>query len=133
MAHILPIQSHADDIEPIPVLNGSLPIVLASFNVELPNRDEVEEYAANHSDLAALLAGICARLRSAFGPSVELSLELYRDPEQQEQYLALFVRQEKFEAGILNQIESVSRPFMSQLEAASGHLLITTDFRRPRG
>ena len=132
MAHAIPIQDHPDESTLIPRDAGLLD-TLTPFNVALANGEEVEEYVANHADLTSLLEAVCARLRASFGAGAELSLELYSDPEQQDQYLALYVRQEKYEAGILHQIESVTSPFMSQLEAASGHLLITTDFRRPRG
>jgi hypothetical protein len=133
MAHAVPIQGHTDGSAVAPVLNGGLLHRLTPFNVVLADRTEVEEYIAGHPDLAPLLEGICVRLRDAFGHRTELSLEFYKDPEQQDQYPILYVRQPTYEAGILNQIESVVEPFMPQLEDASGHLLITTDFRRPRG
>ena len=133
MAGAIPIQTHADDIAHVPSMNGGLLNGLARFNVVLPNRDEVEEYAANHLDLVSLLDGMCAKLREAFGHRTELSLEMHSDCEQEDQYLSLYVRQEKYEAGILDQIESAITPFMSKLEAASGCLLITTDFRSPQG
>ena len=133
MAHVIPIQSHTDDGTPAPVLNGGLLHRLTPFNVALPDRAEVEVYLASHPDLAPLLEDICTRLRNEFGPRIELSLEFYKDPEQQDQYPILYLRQQQYEAGILNQIESAINPLMPQLEDASGHLLVTTDFRRPRG
>jgi hypothetical protein len=132
MAHAIPTQSRTDGSAVAPVLNGGLLHRLTPFKVALSDRAEVEEYIATHPDLAPLLEGICARLRDAFGHRAEFSLEFYKDPEQPDQYPILYVRQPSYEAGILSQIESVISPFMPQLEDASGHLLITTDFRRPR-
>jgi hypothetical protein len=64
---------------------------------------------------------------------VELALEVYKAPEIDDRYLTLYIRQEKYQSGIIDRIEAVTSQFMAQLEAASGYLLITTDFRRARG
>jgi hypothetical protein len=106
---------------------------LTRSNVLLAKRDEVEDYVAQYPALGSLLDGVCATVREAFGHRVELSLELYKDPEEQDQYLTLYVRQGKYESGILSRIEAVASQFTAQLETVSGHLLVTTDFRRPRG
>jgi hypothetical protein len=114
-----------------PTLTGGSVHALARFQV-LANQ-EIDHLLAAHADLIPLLECFCAKLRDAFGPRAELSLEWYRDPEQTDQYLSLYVRQEKYEAGILNRIETVIAPFMPQLETASANLLVTTDFRPPQG
>ena len=67
-----------------------------------------------------------------FGGSAQLSLELYQDPEVEDSYLTLYVRQEPYDADILDQIEDVSRLFDAELATLSGWLLITTDFGAPR-
>jgi hypothetical protein len=133
MAHVIPAPSDTDESVPAPILNAGLLHRLAPFNVAWTNRDEVEASLANHPDLAPLLERVCDRLREEFGQHAELSLEIYKDPEQQDQYPVLYVRQRKYEAGILKRIESVVNPFLPQIEAASGDLLITTDFRPVRG
>jgi hypothetical protein len=132
MAGTIPIQHDAAPITQLPAFKGGLLDVFAPFHVLLTNRSEIEAYAATHADAVALLESICAKLRDAFGPHAELSLEMYRDPEQDDEYLSLYVRQQKYQAGILHQIEDVCAPFMPKLETASGNVIITTDFRRPR-
>ena len=106
---------------------------LAPLRVNVLRRGEVQQYLTKHADLASPLEGLCSELREAFGPDAELSLEMYQDPEVREKYLTLYVRQSKYGSDIMDRIEAVAGRFMSQLESASGHLLITTDFRRPRG
>ena len=106
---------------------------LTPFHVITAHPDEVEAYVADHPELVTLLEGISAELRVAFGPEAELALELYKDLEVQDQYLTLYVRQTKYAADLMDRIEAAVRPFMAQLESSTGHLLITTDFRRPRG
>jgi hypothetical protein len=133
MSHVIPIHGDKFDTSPTPIVNGGLLQRLTTLNLVAPVPREVEAYFENHDDLARLLEPIFIRLRSVFGQNAELSLEIYKDPEQHDQYPILYIRQSKYEAGILKQIESAVESFMTQLEDASGHLLVTTDFRRPRG
>ena len=51
-------------------------------------------YLDEHGDLSQLLPEICGQIRKQFGPEAELSLELYRDPEINDRYLTLYLRQE---------------------------------------
>ena len=75
---------------------------------------------------------ICTQARREFGPEPELALELYTDPEIDDSLLALYVRQTRYDPGIMGRIESLNRQFDSALEQASGYFLIATDFRRPQ-
>ncbi len=106
---------------------------LAESNVLLPNRPEVLGYARRHADLAALLPGIAAPVREFFGPDVELSLELYKDPEINDRYLTLYLRQQIFDPDLIDRIDEFRPRFYDELNQVSGHLLITTDYRKPRG
>jgi hypothetical protein len=133
MAGVIPIQSHMNVLAPVSTPNGRLLQKLTLYDVVMSNGEEIEAYVSTNADLIPLLEGICAKLREAFGKRAELSLEWYRDPEQADQYLCLFLRQEKYEAGILKRIETVIAPFMPTLETASANLLVTTDFRPPQG
>lgn len=106
---------------------------LEPFGVLLSDRQAVEAYLAANVDLAPILEGLCASARNAFGPRVELSLELYKDREQDDEYPTLYVRKDEYEPGILEQLESIMSPFHDQLAQSSGNILVTTDYRRPRG
>ena len=133
MANSIPVQAHTSDALTGPVLKDGVLCRLKPFDVKVTDGSELEQYLANHPDLVPVLEDVCARLRDAFGSDAELSFEFYKDPEQQDQYPVLYVRQTPYEASILNRIETVVTPFMPQLEDASGHFLVTTDFRRARG
>jgi predicted RNase H-like HicB family nuclease len=106
---------------------------LAEHRVLLPNAQEVENYLAVHSEMAPILPMICADVRQTLGPDVELSLELYKDPEIDDRYLTLYVRKEKYESDILIHLETISARFNAKLEEISGYFLLATDFSRPRG
>ena len=106
---------------------------LGPFDVILPKRAQVQAYLSRFRPVARLLPAICAALRDEFGPSVELSLELYNDPEIDDRYLTLYVREKAYDQQFIDQINAVSSRFDSQLADVPGHLVITTDFRLPRG
>jgi len=105
---------------------------LSSEKIEIPKRQEVLAYLTSYKQLAKLVPAICAQIRRAFGPEAELSLELYRDPEIDDRYLTLYVRQDSYDLQIMERIEAESRQFNARLEQVSGYLLLTTDFHRPR-
>jgi hypothetical protein len=106
---------------------------LALLRVTTKRPEELEEYLADHADLAAAIDDVCSAVRAAFGAEAELALELYNDPEVDDRYVTLYVRQHQYLPDFMDWIESVADPFRAHLDSLSGHLLITTDFRRPRG
>lgn len=106
---------------------------LVSHCVMIPNSAEVRSYLKQCRDLATLLPKICEKARKEFGSEAELSLEMYRDPEIKDEYLTLYVRQPRYDGNVLDRIERVSQTFDEKLGRAEGYLLLTTDFRSPRG
>src|SRR5579862_7668969 len=106
---------------------------LSPFQVLVPRPSAVIDYVAMHHDLAQLLPEICDSVRRNLGPDVELSLEIYQDPEIDDCYLTLYVRQDTYDMEMMERLDAVSRPFDALLDAVSGYLLITTDFHRPQG
>jgi hypothetical protein len=106
---------------------------LGAVNVLVPKPSDVMAYLDEHGDLAQLLPKICAEVRQAFGQETELSLEVYRDPEIDDRYLTLYVRQDQYDARIIERIESVRSAYHDSLSAVSGHFLLATDLRPSRG
>lgn len=106
---------------------------LEARHVAVPNPVEVQACLDTCPDIAELLPLICEQARKEFGAEVELSLELYRDPETQDGYLTLYIRQPQYEADIIERIDWVMDKFADQLDQTSGYVLLTTDFRPPRG
>jgi hypothetical protein len=106
---------------------------LAADRVLVPNAQEVEDYLAVHPQLALMLPSIGAEVRQTLGPDVELSLELYKDPEIDDRYLTMYVRKEKYESDILDRLEGIRDRFNAKLAEIPGYFLLTTDFSLPRG
>lgn len=94
---------------------------------------EVLAYLNQNHELEALLPAICEATRKEFGPGVELSIEVYKDPEIDDRYLTPYVRQQPYDHDIMRRIEAVNQQFNPALETIPGYFLITTDFRRPKG
>ena len=101
-------------------------------DVTIPNPQDVECYLGEHSGLQLLLPQICQRVREEFGQDAELSLELYRDPEIDDQYLTLEVRQDRYDANIIERLDQLGEQFADELERCTGDILLTTDFRPRR-
>ena len=105
---------------------GGLP---AGVRAERP--EEVAAYLQVHPELARLIPDVCGRARKEFGVHAELVLKMYRDPEIEDRYLTLYVRLPAYDGSITARLDSVTAPFDEALCTASGHFLVTTDFRAP--
>ncbi len=95
--------------------------------------DAVQNYLRGHRNLGRVLPTVCGAVRKHFGADAELALEVYRDPEIDDEYLALIVRRADSGPDFMGEIEAVGQLLHRKLRRTSGHLLITTDFRAPRG
>jgi hypothetical protein len=105
---------------------------LQAEGIVVPRPREVGEYLRQHPDLAELVPALCAEARREFDAATELSLEVYRDPEVNDRYLTLYVRQRNSGADLLPRIHRVGEAHAKDLAGVSGNLLVTTDFRPPR-
>ncbi len=106
-----------------------LRFVLAASAIEIPRVAEVRSYLNRHSDMYEVTEKICKAARREFGPEASLILQVYRDPEIEDEYLALFVRLRDYAPDTLSRIRSVVDAFDNELCQASGSILLTTDFR----
>jgi hypothetical protein len=105
---------------------------LKSDQIVIPNPEEVSDYLRQYPDIIDLVEFACDETRDRFTPPTQLSLELYRDPESDDEYLTLYVRQEKYEEDIMDVIEDVWSTYEHELTTKLGDFLITTDFDFPR-
>src|SRR5436190_8283622 len=96
---------------------------LADQGIVLPRPREVHAYLRQHPDLAELVPVVCAEARREFGSPTELSLEVYRDPEIDDAYLTLYVRQATYATDLLERIHRLAEASTKDLARGSGHLL----------
>lgn len=106
--------------------------LLDSEAAQIASDPAIDGYLIEHPTLRDLLPRICERARSEFGRGVELTLELYRDPEIDDRYLTLLVRQPQYEANIVERLDQLAAQFADELDQCTGDLLVTTDFRPAR-
>ena len=127
-----PVHANAVPTPAAPASPGApLGPTLAPYHVEIPKPLEVQEYLKDNADLADLLPAIYQRVREEVGEQAELSVEVYGDPETDDPYLTLYVRQAVYEPDLLTRLDRARAPFGELLSDRSGWLLVTTDFRPP--
>ncbi len=106
---------------------------LPAWNVLIPDRNDVSRYLTKFPGTGDVLPALSAEVRRVLGPDVELSLEVYHDPEIVDEWLGLFVRKDRYQAGFIDEIEAIRNRFEDALEQTTGFLLLTSDYHRPRG
>jgi len=105
---------------------------LLSKRIMIPQPAEVRDYLLRYPDMTNLLPSVCKMAWEQFGMDTQLSLEVYHDPEIEDEYLTLYIRQQHYEEHILDIIEDICTQYEAELTGRSGWLLVTTDFRSPR-
>ena len=104
---------------------------LAREKVVVPNISEVLDYLLKYRELTYFVLFAANRARSRFKSAVQLSLEVYHDPEIDDQYLALYVRQEEYDDNIFDVIDEISEEYEDNLPKESGWFILTTDLHPP--
>lgn len=113
------------DIEKV-LLNLSLK------GIEIPKPTEVREYLINNNDMTGLLMNFGRRAYERFAFGSQVSLEVYHDPEIDDEHLVLYIRKDIYNSNIMEEIENISKEFDGDLISKSGWFIMTTDFRPPR-
>lgn len=104
----------------------------SSNQVLFPDPEGVREYLTRFPDVIEVLRLACEGTAKRLGGGAELSLELYRDPEVEDEYLTLQVRQEEYDEDIVDKIDELWAEYAEALSRASGWLSVSTDFQPPR-
>jgi hypothetical protein len=101
-------------------------------NVLIPLPDSIRNYLLQHLDMLQYLQLVCKIALDRVGSSSQLSLEVYHDPEIQDEYLTLYIRRSHYDENISKLIDEVASECQEYLSDTSGWLLVTTDFRPPQ-
>jgi len=92
----------------------------------------VRDYLLRYPDTIDVLPSLSRTALEQFGIATQLSLEPYRDPEIEDEYLTLYVRQKEYDERIMDIVEEICSAHEEELAEMSGWLVVTTDFRPPR-
>ena len=105
---------------------------LRENQIAVPQPADVRDYLARYPDMIAIIPSVCKTARQKFHDRAKLYLEVYHDPEIDDEYLALYVRQKNYQDNLLDIIEEISKTSLyEQLVDRTGWLTVTTDFRQP--
>ena len=127
--YLVPLTHSYDELRRAILVEQLLSILSSCVDVRRPG--EVRQYLLKHPDMAGLVRSACDRARGRLHPQMQLLLELYRDPEIDDEYLTLYVRQSHYDEKVLQVIDQLNRESETEKAGKSGWLVISTDFRRP--
>ena len=95
-----------------------------------PRPDRVAAYLWIYHDVHDIVIGFADALICEFrGERAEIELDLYGDPEIDDEYLTFLVHVPEYSDDFMCRLDKVSARFDDQLSKASGWVLVTTDFR----
>ena len=92
------------------------------------NDSEVRDYLLRYSDMIDLTIYACRISLEKFALNYQLYLEVYKDPEIEDEYLVLFIRQHNYDDDIVEKTEDICSKFENLLINTSGWITVTTDF-----
>jgi predicted RNase H-like HicB family nuclease len=100
--------------------------------IEIPEPGKVFSYLLAHSDMINFVELVSKLTVKRFGIGTRFSLEVYEDPEIEDKYLTLYIRQEHYDNRIIHEIKSIQSEYIKELSKLSGWFIITADFRPRR-
>ena len=100
-------------------------------NVIFPNISEVISYLLKFRELTSIVLFAANKARNRFKSTTQLSLEVYHDPEIDDEYLALYVRQENYDDNIFDVIDEISAEYEDSFPSEGGWFILTTDLHPP--
>ncbi len=101
-------------------------------HIIIPKLLDVRNYLIHYPDMIDLLCFVCEVVSEHFVLDTELSLEVYHDPEIEDEYLTLYVRKQRYDKNIMKEIKEIRSMYENILIDKTGWLLLTTDFQSPR-
>ena len=106
-------------------------VQLGSKGVEIPHPSSLKDYLIAHPDISEVVMYATEIAKQHFDGNAQLSLEVYSDPEIDDNYVTLYVRQNEYDESVMKQIKEIRKAYESMLADKIGWFLVTTDFRTP--
>jgi len=103
---------------------------IQALKVYVPNPKEVQDYLMRFPDMVEVV-GEVARIALERLPEAWLSLEVYHDPEVEDEHLVLYARFRQYDGTTMERIRSIRKDYRRLLVGKSGWIILTTDFRSP--
>ncbi len=96
-----------------------------------PNPGEVARYLRQNIGLYDVVLYACMLTEETFGNTAQITLDIYSDPEIDDEYLSICIRQSRYDADIMEKIDSICSRYEKALIDQTGWFIVTTDFRPP--
>ena len=95
------------------------------------NDPAVLAYLAKYPDIRTPLTEVWSAASKEFRTDAVLSIEVFSEPDEDDEYLSLYVRQEEYQDDILDRIDTIRAQMRESLATNKGRILLTTDFQPP--
>jgi hypothetical protein len=105
---------------------------LRAMNVRLPHLAEVRNYLLRYPDVISSIRNASQMAAKEFTNEAVLSLELYVDPEIDDRYLTLYLRQAESAPNFYERVRYVGDNYLCEFDGTGGWFLVTTDFQPPQ-
>ena len=104
---------------------------LATKGIKIRSRQGIHGYLLEYPDMVSLLLLVALLAQSRFAGRAQIAVELYQDPEIDDDHLAIYVRQEEYDDTLFDVIQEIQAVYAPKLPRRSGWLHLTTDFEPP--
>ncbi|MDN7024020.1 hypothetical protein FGU65_03790 [Methanoculleus sp. FWC-SCC1] len=98
---------------------------------EFPNPGSVVNYLRQNPGIYDAVLYACMLAEEAFGQRAQITLDVYSDPEIEDEYLTIYIRQHTYDTDIMEQIDVICGEYEAALGDQPGWIVVTTDFRPP--
>ena len=95
------------------------------------NDPAVLAYLTKYPDVRRPLMEVWRAALEEFRTGAVISIEVFSEPDEDDEYLSLYVRQEEYQDDILDRIDAIRAQMRGSLAADTGRVLLTTDFQPP--
>ncbi len=117
-----------------PLDTGKVDRALVSFlqdGLRIPHYGNVRRYLSRYPELLAIIAQMHQHAKRELGKRSYFYLDVYQDPEIDDHYLTLNIRQTMYDDAIVETIDRIAAAYDDEIGHSHGWLLITTDFQHP--
>ncbi|OPY52612.1 MAG: hypothetical protein A4E49_01786 [Methanosaeta sp. PtaU1.Bin112] len=129
-----PEHEEGDILQESFAMSAKIETILGHFcalgaRIESPSK--VRDYLYRYPELIDLAQYSLDSALQHFGPDLELSLDMYQDPEAHFERLTLYVRQSSYDKNTMKIIKRIRKDYHQLFPCVRGRFLLTTDFRFP--
>ncbi len=103
---------------------------LKQAGVRIPKWSEVYDYLLRFPNLIDVVRRATKAALKHLSEA-QLYLELYHNPEIEDEHLVLYARFPEYEEDVMERIHQAQKEYRYLLRGKSGYLILTTDFRHP--